>query len=144
MGAVFALVIVLPHVIISSHVPHHPLRSHLCAVPCAVDLCRWAQETWRSSSRLPGLLQWGRWGVLCRQVPALGAPFLEGAQVGPSAANRVPPGGPYQYYAIHQYSVVRRVWGPGGIPVFLNFGASRPPRNLMDVILTTPVRCKPL
>ena len=51
------------------------------------------------------------------------------------------PGGPWQYYAVHQYSAVRRVWGPGGLPVFLNFGASRPPRNLMDVILTAPVRC---
>ena len=25
--------------------------------------------------------------------------------------------------------------------MFLNFGASRPPHNLMDVILTAPVRC---
>ena len=44
---------------------------------------------------------------------------------------------------VHQYSVVyvRRVWGPGGLPVFLIFGASRPLRNLMAVILTTPVCC---
>ena len=142
MGAVFALVIVLPHVILSSHVPHHPLRSRLCDVPCAVDLCLWAQETWRSSSSLPGLLQWDRWGVLCRQAPALGAPCLEGAQVGPSAANRGPPVGPIstmQYISTLQY--VNDVWGPGGLPVFLNFGASRPLRNLMDVILATPVRC---
>ena len=55
----------------------------------------------------------------------------------------VVPGGPWEYYAAHQYSVVRRVWGTGGLPVFLNFGASRPPRNLVDVILTAPVRCIP-
>ena len=51
------------------------------------------------------------------------------------------PGGPWQYYAVHQYPIVRRVWGPGGLPVFLIFGASRPLHNLMAVILTTPVRC---
>ena len=68
-------------------------------------------------------------------------PFGFGCHWPPLAKRIVVLGGPYQYYAVHQYSVVRRVWGPGGLPVFLNFGASRPPRNRMDVILTTPVRC---
>ena len=37
----------------------------------------------------------------------------------PGEANRgspVGPGGPYQYYAVQQYSVVRRVWGQVGLP----------------------------
>ena len=45
----------------------------------------------------------------------------------------VAPGGLWQYYAMHQYSVVRRVWGRGGVAIFLIFGASTPPRILMGV-----------
>ena len=30
----------------------------------------------------------------------------------------VVPGGSCQYYAVHQYSVVRRVWGPGRLAMF--------------------------
>ena len=51
------------------------------------------------------------------------------------------PGGPCQYYAVQQYSVVCRAWGPRGVAMFLICGASTRPRNLMAVILTTPVCC---
>jgi hypothetical protein len=122
----------------AAHLPLHPLcsgRIPWCHVPCAVHLCLLAQETWRSSSRCAGVLL----ELEYTQVKSSLSP-PPGSRQAP--ANRiVVPGGPYQYYAVHQYSVVRRVWGPGGLPVFLNFGASRPPRNLVDVILTAPVRC---
>ena len=53
----------------------------------------------------------------------------------------VVPGGPYQYYAVHQYSVVRRVWGASGVYMFLIFAPPTPPQNLIARILSTPVRC---
>ena len=53
----------------------------------------------------------------------------------------VVPGGPYQYYAVHQYSVVRRVWGPSGVCKFLIFASPTPPQNLIAGILSTHVRC---
>ena len=53
----------------------------------------------------------------------------------------VAPGGPWQYYAVQQYSVVRRVWGRGGVAIFFISDASTQPRILMDVFVWTPVRC---
>ena len=51
------------------------------------------------------------------------------------------PGGPYQYYAVHQYSVVRRVWGASAMAMFLIFAPPTAPQNLIARILSTPVRC---
>ena len=62
-------------------------------------------------------------------------------QPGPGEANRGPPGGPYQYCAVHQYSVVRRVWGASGVYMFLFFAPPTPPQNLVAALLSTPVRC---
>ena len=53
----------------------------------------------------------------------------------------VVPGGPYQYYAVHQYSVVRRVWGASGVYKFLIFAPPTPPQNLIAGILSAHVRC---
>ena len=53
----------------------------------------------------------------------------------------VVPGGPYQYYAVHQYSVVRRVWGASGVAGFLIFAPPTPPQDLIAGILSTHVRC---
>ena len=51
------------------------------------------------------------------------------------------PGGPDQYCAVHQYSVVRRVWGASGVYKFLIFAPPTPPQNLIAEILSTHVRC---
>ena len=57
-------------------------------------------------------------------------------------ANRiVAPGGPCQYCAVHQYSVVRRVWGTSGVAGFLIFAPPTPPEDLVAGILSTHVRC---
>ena len=56
-------------------------------------------------------------------------------------ANRGPSGGPYQYYAVHQYSVVCRVWGASGVYKFLTFAPPTPPQNLIAGILSAHVRC---
>ena len=108
----------------------------MCDCPCLLAL-----DSWRWSTRYVGVLSSGwcpDWDP--RQGPA-GWAGQRARDNKPPTEQVVVPGGPWQYYAVHQYSVVRRVWGPGGLPVFLIFGASRPLRNLMDVILTTPVRC---
>ena len=62
-------------------------------------------------------------------------------QPGPGEANRCPPSGPYQYCAVHQYSVVRRVWGASGVAGFLIFAPPTPPQDLIAGILSTHVRC---
>ena len=105
-----------------------------CPAPCAVDLCLWAQITWRFSSSCVG------W------FPGVGMhPSAELA--GPSGSNRalakriVAPGGPFQYCAVHQYSVVRRVWGASGVAGFLIFAPPTPPQDLVAGILSTHVRC---
>ena len=59
----------------------------------------------------------------------------------PPAKRIVVPGGPWQYHAVQQYSVVRRSWRPGGVAIFLNRPASTPPRILIGVFLIPPVRC---
>ena len=113
----------------------------LCDCPCLLAL-----GPWRWSTRHVGVLSSGwcpDWDP--RQRP--GACGVGGA----TRPRKQAPGeagcGPWQYHTVHQYSGVRRAWGPGGLPVFLIFGASgsRPLRihNLMDVrvILTAPVRC---
>ena len=51
------------------------------------------------------------------------------------------PGGPWQYYAVTQYSVVRRVWERGGVAIFFISGASTPPGILMGVFVWMSVRC---
>ena len=51
------------------------------------------------------------------------------------------PGGPYQYCAVHRYSVVRRVWGASGVYKFLIFAPPTPPQRLVAALLSTPVRC---
>ena len=67
---------------------------------------------------------------------------------GPPWSNQAPakrivvPGGPCQYYAVHQYSVVRRVWGASGVYMFLIFAPPTPPQNLIARSLSTPVRCR--
>ena len=61
----------------------------------------------------------------------------------PAPAKRTTvPTGPWQYHAVHQYSVVRRARGPGGVAIFLNRSASTPPRILIGVFLMPPVRCR--
>ena len=115
-----------------------PCSPGFCKCDC---LCLLALDSWRWSTWYVGVLSSGwcpDWDP--RQGPA-GWAGQRARDNKPPTEQVVVPGGPWQYYAVQQYSVVRRVWGPGGPPVFLNFGVSRPPRNLMDVILTTPVRC---
>ena len=103
---------------------------------CAADLCLLAQETWRSSSRCACVLSRSRAAPKCRAGWPCPWPWPHEA-VGKIAV----PGGPYQYYVVHQYSAVRRAWGPGGVAIFLNRSAYTPLRSLMGVLLTTPVRC---
>ena len=72
----------------------------------------------------------------CTQVQSWLAPSS------PALAKRiVVPGGPGQYCAVQQYSVVRRIWGAGGVAGFLIFAPPTPPQNLIAEILSTPVRC---
>ena len=102
---------------------------------CAADLCLLAQETWRSSSRCACVLSRSRAAPKCRA----GWPWPWPHE---AAGRIVVPGGPYQYYVVHQYSAVRRVWGASGVCVFLFFAPPTPPHNLMAALLSTPVRCK--
>ena len=67
-----------------------------------------------------------------------GRPSLK--QAGPGERNVVP-GGPWQYRAVQQYSVVRGAWVPGGVAIFLNRSAYTPLRILIGVFLMPPVRC---
>ena len=62
---------------------------------------------------------------LSRDAPECRASWPSSKQPGPGEVNRGPPGGPFQYCAVHQCSVVRRVWGPGALAMFLIFGATR-------------------
>jgi hypothetical protein len=72
----------------------------------------------------------------CTQVQSWLAPSS------PALAKRiVVPGGPDQYCAVQQYSVVRRIWGASGVAGFLIFAPPTPPQNLIAEILSTPVRC---
>ena len=64
-----------------------------------------------------------------------------GPWAAPAERTEAPPGGPYQYYAVHQYSIVRRVWGAGGVAGFLIFAPPTPPQDLIAGILSTHVRC---
>ena len=59
----------------------------------------------------------------------------------PPARRIFVPGGPYPYYALHQYCVVRRVWGASGVYKFLIFVPPTPPQDLIAGILSTHVRC---
>ena len=117
--------------------PLHPLCSRLCPcpVPCAADLCLLAQETWRSSPRCACVLSRSRAAPKCRA----GWPWPWPHE---AAGRIVVPGGPYQYYVVHQYSAVRRVWGASGVYMFLFFAPPTPPHNLMAALLSTPVRCR--
>ena len=51
------------------------------------------------------------------------------------------PGGSCQYCTVQPYSVVRHVWGRGGVGGFLISRGPTPPHNPTAVILPTPVRC---
>ena len=64
------------------------------------------------------------------------------ALLGAPAERIVVPGGPNQYYAVHQYSVVRRVWGASGVAGFLISAPPTPPQDLIAGILSTHVRCR--
>ena len=85
----------------------------------------------RSSSNCVGVPSWSRVAPKCRLGQAL-------------AKRIVVPGGPYQYYAVHQYSVVRRVWGASGVCKFLVFAPPTPPQALIARLLSTHVRCNPI
>ena len=101
----------------------------------AVDLCLWAQQTWRLSSSCVGcFLELG-----CTRVHSQLA-LLEATRPRRSES-WPPPGGPYQYWAVHQYFVVRRVWGASGVAGFLIFAPPTPPQDLIAGILSTHVRC---
>ena len=65
-----------------------------------------------------------------------------GPWAAPAERTEAPPGGPYQYYAVHQYSIVRRVWGASGVAGFLIFAPPTPPQDLIAGILSTHVRCR--
>ena len=65
-----------------------------------------------------------------------------GCRAGQAPGKRiVVPGGPCQYYAVHQYFSVRRVWGASGVYRFLIFAPPTPPQNLIAGILSAHVRC---
>ena len=103
---------------------------------CAADLCLLAQETWRSSPRCACVLSRSRAAPKCRA----GWPWPWPHE---AAGRIVVPGGPYQYYVVHQYSAVRRAWGASGVCMFLFFAPPTPPQNLVAALLSTPVRCIP-
>ena len=67
----------------------------------------------RSSSSCVGVLSWSRAAPKCRPGQARPAERI------------VFPGKAYQHYAVYRYSVVRRVWGPGALAVFLISAATR-------------------
>ena len=82
--------------------------------------------------RKPGVMVFGVLG--CSAWGREEGPWPPAGRSGPRS-----PGGSCQYYAVQQYSVVRRVWGRGGVGGFLIFRGPTPSRNLTDVILPTPV-----
>ena len=96
------------------HNPMQQSRRAACQLPCCLAVLPWASG----------------WGLY--QGPAA-----------PRAKRIVVPGGPCQYYAVHQYSVVRRVWGTSGVAGFLIFAPRTPPQDLIAGILSTHVRCSP-
>ena len=86
----------------------------------------------RQTSELPEALnilevefQLGWLFSLSLDAPGCRASWPSSKQPGPGEVNRGPHGGPFQYCAVHRCSVVRRVWGPGALAMFLIFGATR-------------------
>ena len=113
--------------------PYRPVRCLTNTRHCAF-LLKAIHQSHRAACWLP---------AACCLLPAVCLAL--GLWLGPPSALRanqiVLPGGPYQYYSVRQYSVVRRAWGPGGVAIFLNRSASTPPRIIIGVFLIPPVRC---
>ena len=86
--------------------------------------------------RKPGAMVSGVLGR-CPAWGREGGPWPQAGRSGP----RSPAGPVSSYYAVHQYSAVRRVWGASGVAGFLIFAPPTPPQNLIAGILSTPVRC---
>jgi len=87
--------------------------------------------------RKPGAMVSGVLGR-CPAWGREGGPWPQAGRSGP----RSPAGPVSSYYAVHQYSAVRRVWGASGVAGFLIFAPPTPPQNLIAGILSTHVRCR--
>ena len=94
------------------------------------DQCLWALQPWRTKAR-----------CICVRCAGLLPCVGSGGRAMAPAKRIAVPAGPWQHHAVHQYSVVRRARGPGGVAIFLNRSASTPPRILIGVFLIPPVCC---
>ena len=141
MGDVVVLVVVLPYVILfilcSTPSSSSSLFTSLSLVSC--PLCGAPVPLGTNTLEVKFQLCWC---ASCIGIhPGAGQPGRPSLkQAGPGERN-VAPGGPWQYHAVQQYSVVRSAWGPGGVAIFLNRSAYTPLRSLIGVLLIPPVRC---